>query len=262
MGGGTFFIWLGLFKWSYHLVTRHFLLQKKEMSYHHVMNVCGAIVSIIQSIISSVCGVIIVVSCRHDIMGAVHSLSTWYAWVMGSYLLYDTFAMYQVHLSSLQQVPSSIVARIRSYVTRRPLIVAHHIFVALVHCPVIIYRNGIGDFFIGCFYCAEFSGPFTNMRVILSRIGLKDSRWYVWNGIAMIVSFTMCRVLLCPYMYVTYGNKYGLTVFGVMKRLPYYCNLGSLILVLPQIHWLRLMILGALKIRKGKGLSEDEEKID
>lgn len=41
---------------------------------------------------------------------------------------------------------------------------------------ILIYRDGVGDFFVGCFYCVELSGPFTNMRVVLSRLGLKNTR--------------------------------------------------------------------------------------
>lgn len=49
-----------------------------------------------QAVISSVCGVIVVISCRHDVLWAVHPLASWYAWAAASYFMYDTISMYQV----------------------------------------------------------------------------------------------------------------------------------------------------------------------
>lgn len=226
------------------------------------MNICEALVSGIQAIVSSVCGIIVVASCRHDVMWATNLLAPWYAWIGGSYFVYDTVAMYQVHLASLSKVPVSFMKRISSYLKRRTLLVIHHVVVATVLYPVMVYRSGVGDFFVGCFYCVEFSGPFTNLRIILSRTGLKETRWYLANGLAMIISFTLCRILIFPYMYMAYGAQYNMRVLDVIRTIPLHCNVGSLIVFLPQVHWLRLMILGAIKMLRGKTISEAEEKID
>lgn len=256
------FGWMGLFRLSNYLLTYYSKTKGWKISQHHIMNICEAIVSGIQAIVSSVCGIIVVTSCRHDVMWAVHPLASWYAWVAGSYFVYDTFAMYQVHLSSLPKVPESFMARFSSYIKRRTLLVIHHVVVAAFLFPVSVYRSGIGDFFVGCFYCVELSGPFTNMRIILSRTGLKETRWYVLNGVTMIISFAICRVLVFPYMYLAYGAQYNIGILDVVRKIPLYCNVGSLMVLLPQIHWLRLMFLGAVKMSRGKSISEAEEKID
>ncbi|XP_045133860.1 TLC domain-containing protein 3A-like isoform X2 [Portunus trituberculatus] len=222
MCGTSCFGWMGLFYLSNYLLTRYFRAKKWNISMHHTMNMSEAIVSSIQAFVSTVCGFVVVIACRHDVMRAAHSLASWYAWIAGSYFIYDIIAMYKV----------------------------------------LIYRDGTGDFFVGCFYCVELSGPFTNMRVVLSRLGLKTTRWYAINGILMIITFALCRVVIFPYMYFAYGTQFGMDIFQVMKKIPLHCNLGSLMVLLPQIHWLRLMVLGALKISRGASLTDADEKID
>ncbi|KAK8385316.1 hypothetical protein O3P69_012265 [Scylla paramamosain] len=262
MCGASCFGWMGLFYFSNHLLTCYFRAKKWNISMHHTMNMSEAIVSSIQAFVSTVCGFVVVVACRHDVMRAAHSLASGYVWIGGSYFIYDTIAMYKVHLASLAEAPKCLAGRVNSYLRRRTLLVLHHVVVVTVLMPVLIYRNGIGDFFVGCFYCVELSGPFTNMRVVLSRLGLKASRWYTVNGILMIITFALCRVAIFPYMYFAYGAQYGLDIFQVMKKIPLHCNLGSLLVLLPQIHWLRLMVLGAFKISRGATLTEADEKID
>lgn len=260
--GASGLAWMGLFHLSNHLLTCHFRAKKWKISVHHTMNMSEAIVSSLQAVASSICGIVVVAACRHDVMWAVHPLASWYAWVAGSYFIYDTIAMYKVHLASLDEVPRRLAERVSSYLRRRTLLVLHHVVVASFLVPVLIYRSGVGDFFVGCFFCVELSGPFTNMRVVLSRLGLKMSRWYTVNGILMIITFALCRVVIFPYMYMVYGAQYGLDIFQVAKKIPLHCNLGSLLVLLPQIHWLRLMMLGAVKVSQGTPLTETDEKID
>ncbi|KAK3886718.1 hypothetical protein Pcinc_009149 [Petrolisthes cinctipes] len=267
LSGVTLVGWIGAFHVTTHSFTRYLKSRKWEMSRQHILNMSEAVVSGLQSVVSSVCGVLVVVSCGHNVMRARHSLSTQYAWVMASYFLYDTWAMYQVHLSSLKEgssssVRSDVVGRLKSFMQRRTLLILHHLVLAFILVPILIYRDGIGDFFVGCFYCVELSGPFTNMRVVLSRLGLKNTRWYTANGILMITTFTCCRVLVFPYMYLCYGSQHGLGLWGVVRSIPLHCNLGCLLILLPQIHWIRLMVRGALKISRGQHITEAEEKID
>lgn len=49
-----------------------------------------------KAIASSVCGVVVVLSCYHDVMWAVHPLASQYGLAASSYFIYDTFAMYEV----------------------------------------------------------------------------------------------------------------------------------------------------------------------
>ncbi|XP_069954375.1 TLC domain-containing protein 3A isoform X2 [Cherax quadricarinatus] len=128
--------WMGLFQLSNYLLTHYSKVKNWKISHHHIMNICEALVSGIQAIVSSVCGIIVVASCRHDVMWATNLLAPWYAWIGGSYFVYDTVAMYQVHLASLSKVPVSFMKRISSYLKRRTLLVIHHVVVATVLYPI------------------------------------------------------------------------------------------------------------------------------
>ncbi|KAG0716600.1 hypothetical protein GWK47_009281 [Chionoecetes opilio] len=69
--------------------------KKWSISVHHTMNMSEAMVSSLQAVLSSVCGIVVVAACRHDVIKAVHPLASWYAWVAASYFIYDTIAMYK-----------------------------------------------------------------------------------------------------------------------------------------------------------------------
>ncbi|KAG0716601.1 LINE-1 reverse transcriptase [Chionoecetes opilio] len=168
--------WMALFLLCNQCLSYFFRAKKWSISVHHTMNMSEAIVSSLQAVLSSVCGIVVVAACRHDVIKAVHPLASWYAWVAASYFIYDTIAMYKVHVASLTEVPKCLADRISSYLRRRTLLAIHHILVTVFLMPVLVYRSGVGDFFVGCFYCVELSGPFTNMRVVLSRLGFKTSR--------------------------------------------------------------------------------------
>ncbi|CAL4172912.1 unnamed protein product, partial [Meganyctiphanes norvegica] len=226
LGSGIAFA--GLFLISEHLLTKRYLEKSLNLSHKHVLNICEAIVSGFQATLSSICGVIVVTSCCHDVMWAVHPLASWYAWIAAGYFTYDIWAMYKVYFSSLATVPTSTFELFKGFIKRRTLLIAHHVILITVLFPVLVYRSGLGDFFVGCFFCVELSGPFTNGRVILSRLGLKNSRLYLLNGIAMIVTFALCRILVFPYMYLAYGDQYNLDVMGVIRKIPLHCNLGCM----------------------------------
>lgn len=61
----------------------------------------------------------------------------------------------------------------------------------------------------------ELSTPFVSVRSILSTIGLKDSTAYVVNGLLMLGTFFVCRVLMWPYVYYWYSGLVQMTVFQV-----------------------------------------------
>lgn len=61
----------------------------------------------------------------------------------------------------------------------------------------------------------ELSTPFVSIRSILSTIGLKDSTAYVVNGLLMLATFFVCRVLMWPYVYYWYSGLVQMTVLQV-----------------------------------------------
>lgn len=61
----------------------------------------------------------------------------------------------------------------------------------------------------------EASTPFVSLRGVLSKMGLKDSRLYIINGLIMLVVFFLCRVIMFPYVIYLYARSAGLDYFSV-----------------------------------------------
>lgn len=95
----------------------------------------------------------------------------------------------------------------------------------------------------------EFSTPFVSLRSILSTMGLKDSRVYILNGLAMLATFFVCRVCMWPYVMWRYSVAIdAASMWAAMCGLPRGCLISIAILFLPQLYWFYLMVMGALKV--------------
>lgn len=66
-------------------------------------------------------------------------------------------------------------------------------------------------------YLMELSTPFVSVRSILSILGLKDSLAYVINGIFMLVTFFLCRILMWPMLYIWYSRIVNKSVIQVFE---------------------------------------------
>ncbi|KPJ20349.1 Protein FAM57B [Papilio machaon] len=139
-----------------------------------------------------------------------------------------------------------------SYCRHEPVILFHHLFIGGFGFLVIVYlRGGLGDCVFGFVYLMELSTPFVSFRGILSRLGLKSSRAYLLNGLAMLATFFVCRVLSLPYVCLMYSRVIGLPYFEAIKSLPTGCKISICILLLPQLYWFYLMSAGAVKVFVG-----------
>lgn len=76
-------------------------------------------------------------------------------------------------------------------------------------------RGNFGDCVYSFIYMMELSTPFVSIRGILSTIGLKDSTAYVINGLIMLGTFFVCRVLMWPYVYYWYSGLVQMSVLQV-----------------------------------------------
>lgn len=63
----------------------------------------------------------------------------------------------------------------------------------------------------GFIFMMEISTPFVSIRSILSIFGMKDSKAYVINGIVMMVTFFLCRIVMWPYLYYWYSQIVNVT---------------------------------------------------
>ncbi|GBP71896.1 Protein FAM57B [Eumeta japonica] len=109
-------------------------------------------------------------------------------------------------------------------------------------------RGGLGDCVFGFVYLMELSTPFVSMRGILSRLGMKATRAYLYNGLLMLATFFVCRVLSLPYVCLMYSRVIGKPYFEAIQTLPTGCKISISILLLPQLYWFYLMSVGACKV--------------
>ena len=86
----------------------------------------------------------------------------------------------------------------------------------------------------------------------LSKKMLQDSVVYVVNGLLMVLTFFMCRVLMFPLLYCWYGATMGLAPAATLAAIPLWCHLGSLALWLPQLVWFTKIARGSAKLVREK----------
>lgn len=249
-------------------------MNKYRLSCGDVLDITNKFVSAIQAALSCVTGAIVCLwSCTRDFMRSKHYMSEAYAWFGAAYFFYDIWSMYVVHvqmntksndkrrLSKNGSAPLSSgdsVAVDKSkisffaYCRHEPVILMHHLFIGGFGFLVIVYLRGdLGDCTFGFVYLMELSTPFVSLRGILSRLKLKASRAYLVNGLIMLVTFFVCRVISLPYVCLLYSRVLGIPYLEAIKSLPTGCKISICILLLPQLYWFYLMSSGALKMLLG-----------
>ncbi|CAK1552386.1 unnamed protein product [Leptosia nina] len=244
---------------------------KFRLSSGDVLDITNKLVSAVQAAFSCATGAIVCLwSCTRDLMRSSHFISEAYAWFGAAYFFYDIWSMYMVHvhmttnvgyrtepvkpvardsLSSGDAVQPSKKPSFFAYCKHEPVILMHHLFIGGFGFLVIVYlRGGLGDCVFGFVYLMELSTPFVSLRGILSRLQLKKSPLYVYNGLAMLLTFLVCRVLSLPYVCLMYSRAVSMTYFEAIRSLPAGCKVSICILLLPQLYWFYLMSAGALKL--------------
>lgn len=137
------------------------------------------------------------------------------------------------------------------YLKSEPLMVGHHIFIGSFGLSVIVFlRGGLGDCIFSHIYIMEASTPFVSFRSILSTLGMKSHRAYLVNGILMMVTFFIFRILLLPYLFLWYAATINQPVLSAIAALPRGCKISICILFLPQYYWFYLIVLGAMKVQR------------
>ncbi|EHH62407.1 Protein FAM57B, partial [Macaca fascicularis] len=111
-----------------------------------------------------------------------------------------------------------------------------------------VWRQGKGDFFLGCMLMAEVSTPFVCLGKILIQYKQQHTLLHKVNGALMLLSFLCCRVLLFPYLYWAYGRHAGLPLLAVPLAIPAHVNLGAALLLAPQLYWFFLICRGACRL--------------
>jgi hypothetical protein len=221
-------------------------------------------------------------SCSRNFLTTSHIFSESYAWFGSAYFLYDVWSMFVVHVSKiydklkmkeidwkstnlLHMIPSidnkqlmifsnpivnnEKIPSFVNFIKKTKLMIFHHMFIGFYGLIVISsWRGGLGDCIFSFLFLMEFSTPFVNFRVILSILNLKRSKLYVINGILMILTFLIFRIIMLPYLFYIYSQLVGLSMFRAIIKLPTTCQLSIFALFVPQFYWFYLMLKIALKV--------------
>jgi len=179
-----------------------------------------------------------------------------------SYFFYDIVSMFMVFSTEHKEEVTVSTKEAMRFLVAKPMIILHHVFVPLVGFPLLmLYRGGSGDCLLGTSFLIEASTPFVSMRVILVHLNMKDSLAYVVNGLLMLFSFFLCRVMLFPYLYYWYACVMDMSILSALLSISPWVHLAVLGLWSPQLIWFHRMLKGSLKLikeaKKGKKVVEE-----
>jgi len=176
-----------------------------------------------------------------------------------SYFFYDVVSMYLVYNTLTKDHVTVSYLEVTQFLSDRPLIVFHHILVPLIGFPALMYfRNGYGDCLLGTSFMIEASTPFVSLRVILVHLNMKESLLYMINGIMMLLSFFLCRVMLFPILYWWYSNVLDISLISTIISIPCWVHMATFSLWFPQLFWFNKMLKGSLKVIKDRQRRSDK----
>ncbi|XP_030648817.1 ceramide synthase [Chanos chanos] len=222
-----------------------------------VVLVSERLVSTIHALMATTVGVIVVSSCRENVITDRHWLATHFViWYGSPYMSYDIYAMYLSHyyrfrVKGHEDYKGHSLRTVTSFVRREFLLVMHHIALLTILLPItLFFRQDQGDYFIGCLFLTELSTPFVSLGKILIQLGLQDCLLHKVNGGLVLLSFFLCRILLFPYMYWVYGSHYSIPLYRVPFHLTLSANLGILCILAPQVYWFVLLCRKGYRLYK------------
>ncbi|XP_061460822.1 TLC domain-containing protein 3A [Rhineura floridana] len=212
----------------------------------------GRLVSSVQATMATLSGIIVIFSCK-DVVHDRHWMASEYIWIVVSYMTYDIYVMYLCHWHKCEEKGEAeakhSLASVKSFLRSERLMVTHHLFILIILTPVAVHLRGeLGDFFVGCIFTAELSTPFVSLGKILMQLKLQDSLLHKVNGILVLVTFFVCRILLFPFMYWAYAQQTGLSIYKVPFHIPFHCNVANALLIAPQLYWFALICRKALRL--------------
>ncbi|XP_077403279.1 TLC domain-containing protein 3A [Vanacampus margaritifer] len=220
----------------------------KHWSDADVVLVSERLVSSIHAVMATTAGVVIVMSCRGNVIYSRHWLATHFIiWFGVPYMTYDLLAMYLSHyhrfrVKGHEEYKRHSLETVKAFVRRDSLLVLHHIALLTILLPIsLFFRKDQGDFFIGCLFLTELSTPFVSLGKILIQLGLQEGWLHKYNGGMVLLTFFACRIALFPYMYWAYGRHYGIPLYAVPFHLSLAANLGNSCILAPQVYWFVLL---------------------
>ncbi|XP_018610617.1 protein FAM57A [Scleropages formosus] len=234
-----------------------------QWTHADVVLVSERLVSTIHAIMATTAGIIVVSSCNNVITDR-HWLATQFVvWFGVPYMTYDIYAMYLSHyyrfrVKGHEEYKEHSFQTVNAFVRREFLLVLHHIALLTILLPItLFFRKDQGDYFIGCLFLTELSTPFVSLGKILIQLGLQNCWVHKANGVAVLLTFFVCRIMLFPYMYWAYGQHYGISLYSVPFHLPFSLNLCSLFILAPQVYWFVLLCRKGYRLYQRQGKAQD-----
>lgn len=218
---------------------------------HGIYDISNKITSSMFSILSALCGVYVIFQCQGggDLMKQSYPILDNFLTFGISYFFYDLVSMYIVSSTEEKDHVTWSLGEIVQFCRKRPVIILHHICVPMIGYNTMLFLRGkTGDCILGGAFLMESSTPFVSMRVILCHLNMRSSGLYVINGLAMLFTFFVCRILVFPCMYIWYGASVGMSTWQAIASLHWYCHAGVIALTLPQLFWFAKMVKGSIKI--------------
>lgn len=226
----------------------------KELSLNIIFDISNKATSSLFAICSCLMGWFVNRQCYGNFMRIQVDIIDSYLNFGVAYFIYDLMSMYLVHNTLTKDWVSVSRTEVANFLRERSLIVCHHIIVPVL-VFLVSYRNGLGDCLIGTVLLMEASTPFVSARVVLVHFDMKGSKLYFVNGMAMLVTFFLCRVMLLPSLYLWYSASTGLGLLSSILAMPTHCHIATISLWLPQLVWFNKMVKGSIKL-----LSEKEKR--
>lgn len=95
---------------------------------------------------------------------------------------------------------------------------------------------------------AAHPAPTPRSPFFLPQLEMQDTLLHKVNGIIILVTFFLCRILLFPFMYAAYARQVGIPIYMVPFRIPLHCNIANASLIAPQLYWFRLICRKAARL--------------
>ncbi|XP_068834090.1 TLC domain-containing protein 3A isoform X2 [Capricornis sumatraensis] len=186
-------------------------------THHDCVMISTRLVSSVQAVLATGSGIIVIRSCS-DVITDRHWLAREYVWFLIPYMIYDTYAMYlcEWYRAGDQSSRHSLTI-FRNFLSKNRLMITHHVFILLVLVPI-------------------------------AQLKQQHTLLYKVNGILTLTTFFLCRILLFPFMYWSYGRQQGLSLLRVPFHIPLHCNVANAFLIAPQIYWFSLLCKKAARL--------------
>jgi len=239
-----------------------FVCHQFNIKNHGVLDIGNKITSSIFALLACVTGTIVIKQCNSNELYERYYVLDNYLIFGFPYFFYDIVSMYMVHSTENKEKVTVSPGEILSFLSIKPMIILHHILVPLVGFPTLMYfRGGTGDCLLGTSFLIEASTPFVSLRVILVHLQLKETKIYLLNGLLMLFTFFICRVMLFPYLYCCYASALGVSLLSTLASLPFWVHCIVIGLWAPQLIWFHRMLRGSLKlireIRKSPSIPQE-----